>query len=91
MSDGEEARFDTLYPALGSNGNCELIEAMKVARDEEGCVSTDAHQRLSVEGLYAAGDIVAALDQISVAMGHGAVAATAMHNDLRAKDGQTAN
>jgi len=89
FEDGGEERYDTLYPALGSNGNCELIDAMKVAQDEDGCVPTDRHQRLKVDGLYAAGDIVAALDQISVAMGHGAIAATAMHNDLRNKDGKT--
>jgi thioredoxin reductase (NADPH) len=33
-----------------------------------------------VKGLYAAGDIVRGLDQIVVAMGHAAVAATHIHN-----------
>ena len=32
--------------------------------------------KTSIEGIWAAGDIVAGLDQISVAMGHAAVAAT---------------
>jgi thioredoxin reductase (NADPH) len=36
-----------------------------------------------VPGLYAAGDAVAALHQISVATGQAAIAATAMHNALR--------
>jgi thioredoxin reductase (NADPH) len=35
-----------------------------------------------VPGLYAAGDVVAALNQLSVAVGHAAVAATAIHNSL---------
>ena len=48
---------------------------------------TDGHQRLGLSGLYAAGDIVAGLDQISVAMGHAAIAATTLHNDLRTRDG----
>ena len=69
--------------------NKTIASSGEVAQDEDGCVPTDRHQRLKVDGLYAAGDIVAALDQISVAMGHGAIAATAMHNDLRQKDGQT--
>ena len=89
FEDGEDRRFDTLYPALGSTGNCELLDALDISLADEDCVPTDRHQRLKPEGLYAAGDIVAALDQISVAMGHGAIAATAMHNDLRKMDGQT--
>ncbi|MBE7196780.1 MAG: NAD(P)/FAD-dependent oxidoreductase, partial [Parafilimonas terrae] len=43
----------------------------------------------SREGIYAAGDIVYALDQISVAMGHAAIAATTLHNDLRAQEGRS--
>ena len=38
--------------------------------------------KTSIEGVWAAGDIVAGLDQISVAMGHAAVAATSIHNWL---------
>ena len=36
-------------------------------------------------GLYAAGDVVIGLDQISHAMGQGGVAATAIRNDLCAQ------
>ena len=43
------------------------------------------HQRTSVTGLYAAGDVVIGLDQISHAMGEGGVAATTIRNDLCAK------
>ncbi len=89
FEDGASQAFGTLYPALGSIGNCELLDAMDISLADEDCVPTDRHQRLNKHGLYAAGDIVAALDQISVAMGHGAVAATAMHNDLRKRDGKT--
>ena len=41
----------------------------------------------NVEGLYAAGDVVQGLDQISVACGQAAIAATAIHNRLRDRDG----
>jgi thioredoxin reductase (NADPH) len=41
------------------------------------------HQETSVEGLYAAGDVVRGLNQISVAQGEGAIAATHIHNRLR--------
>ena len=46
------------------------------------CVLVDSHQRTSVPGLYAAGDIVLGLDQISHAMGEGGVASTTIRNDL---------
>jgi thioredoxin reductase (NADPH) len=41
--------------------------------------------RTSVPGLYAAGDVVIGLDQISHAMGQGGVAATTIRNDLSAQ------
>ena len=49
---------------------------------ETGCILVDSHQRTSVPGLYAAGDVVLGLDQISHAMGEGGVAATTIRNDL---------
>jgi thioredoxin reductase (NADPH) len=48
----------------------------------DGCIPCDDHQRTSVQGLYAAGDVVRGLDQISHAMGEGGVAATTIRNDL---------
>ena len=50
--------------------------------NDDGCVGVDAHMRTSVEGVYAAGDLVIGLDQISNAMGQGGVAATTIRNDL---------
>ena len=46
------------------------------------CIIVDRHMRTSVPGLYAAGDVVIGLDQISHSMGQGGVAATAIRNDL---------
>lgn len=88
---GAAAQVDTLYPALGSRPNIALMDQLDLRTDPERCIVTDAHQRLGLRGLYAAGDVVAALDQISVAASHGAVAATAIHNDLRERDGQTSD
>lgn len=90
LEGGRSLAFDTLYAALGSNTNTELIDAMGLMLDGDACVLTDKHQRLGMRGLYAAGDVVSGLDQISVAMGQAAVAATTIHNDLRALDDQTA-
>ncbi|RSV35328.1 NAD(P)/FAD-dependent oxidoreductase [Sphingomonas sp. ABOLE] len=89
LIDDTELRFDTIYPALGSDTNNALARHLDIELSDDRCIVVDTKQRASMEGVYAAGDIVMALDQISVAMGHAAVAATAMHNDLRNRDGQT--
>lgn len=75
-------RFDSLYPALGSDINSVLAASLGAARSDEGCLIVDAHQRTNVARLYAAGDVVKGLDQISHAMGEGGVAATTIRNDL---------
>jgi thioredoxin reductase (NADPH) len=75
--------FDSVYPALGSDVRTELAAQIGAALSEgTGCVLVDSHQRTSVPGIYAAGDVVIGLDQISHAMGEGGVAATTIRNDL---------
>lgn len=74
--------FDSLYPALGSTINSQLARNLGASISDEGCLMVDTHQRTSVPGLYAAGDVVLGLDQISHAMGEGGVAATTIRNDL---------
>ncbi|MDE3747852.1 NAD(P)/FAD-dependent oxidoreductase [Methylobacterium radiotolerans] len=83
MRDGECRSFDALYSALGSDARSMLVHDLGTRLDDKGCVVTDEHQRSSTEGLFAAGDVVRSLDQISVAMGQAAIAATAIHNLLR--------
>lgn len=80
--EGTALGFDSLYPALGSDIRSELAEVVGAETSDEGCLMVDAHQRTSVSGLYAAGDVVLGLDQISHAMGEGGVAATTIRNDL---------
>ena len=79
---GKRLHFDTLYPALGSDIQSELAVSLGADVSEEGQVKVDLQQRTSIRGLYAAGDVVLGLDQISHAMGEGGVAATAIRNDL---------
>lgn len=74
--------FDAVYPALGSVIRSELAMMLGANGSEEGCLIVDDHQRTSVPGLYAAGDVAKGLDQISHAMGEGGVAATTIRNDL---------
>ncbi|MBA2918394.1 NAD(P)-binding protein [Sphingomonas sp. MAH-20] len=77
-----EHRFDSVYPALGSDIHSALARMLGIDLAPDGCIKVDAHQRASVAGVYAAGDVVKGLDQISHAMGEGGVAATTIRNDL---------
>jgi thioredoxin reductase (NADPH) len=78
-------RFEAVYPALGSIAHSDLARALDAEVTAEGCIKVDAHQRSSILGLYAAGDVVIGLDQISHAMGEAGVAATTIRNDLAAR------
>ncbi len=82
--DTVEARlsFDSIYPALGSVIRSELAVAAGARASEDGCLEVDSHQRTSIPGLFAAGDVVKGLDQISHAMGEAGVAATTIRNML---------
>jgi thioredoxin reductase (NADPH) len=75
-------KFDSIYPALGSEVHSDLAKGLGAAVTDDGCIKVDDHQRTSVPGLYAAGDVVSGLDQISHAMGEAGVAATTIRNDL---------
>lgn len=72
----------SVYAALGSDIRSELAARIGARLSEDGCVLVDNHQRTTVPGLYAAGDVVIGLDQISSAMGQAGVAATTIRNDL---------
>ena len=74
--------FDSVYPALGSVIRSELAVSLGAEATDDGCLVIDEHQRTSIAGLYAAGDVAKGLDQISHAMGEAGVAATAIRNDL---------
>ncbi|WP_462119401.1 NAD(P)/FAD-dependent oxidoreductase [Methylorubrum extorquens] len=77
---GEEHRFEVLYSALGLKLRSELALALGAKHDGTGALIVDEHNRTTVPGLYAAGGVVRGLDQVVVAMGHAAMAATDIHN-----------
>jgi thioredoxin reductase (NADPH) len=82
MADGQALAFDTLYPALGLTHATQLATRLGARASATGELEVDEHLQTSVPGLYAAGDVVAGLNQINVAAGHAAIAATAIHNCL---------
>ncbi len=81
--------FDVLYPALGSRPRNDLLHRLRLETSAAGKAAATAPFGTEIPGLYCAGDLVEGLDQISVAMGHGAVAATKAHNWLRDSDGES--
>jgi thioredoxin reductase (NADPH) len=82
LQDGRRLEFDMLYPALGLHHACELATALGARACEDGQLEVDRYQQTTIEGLYVAGDVAMDLNQISVAAGHAAIAATAIHNRL---------
>lgn len=82
LPDSTRHRFDTLYPVLGGDAQSTLATTLGARVDEAGELEVDAALQTTVDGLYAIGDVVSALNQISVAVGHAAIAATAIHNRL---------
>lgn len=85
MDDGSRQCFDTLHDAaVGVDPRTQAVDPVDAPLDERGNLVTESHCRASVAKLCAAGDEVGALDRISVAFGHAAVAATAVRNILLA-------
>ncbi|PBN43601.1 NAD(P)/FAD-dependent oxidoreductase [Sphingobium sp. D43FB] len=80
--DGATYRFDILYTAFGTSSQTKLARALGADMDMAGRLFVSEHQETSVKGLYAAGDLVRGLNQISVACGEAAIAATTVHNAL---------
>jgi thioredoxin reductase (NADPH) len=82
LAGGRLVELDILYPALGCDVRSSLALDLGAAATEIGNLRVDDKQQTSIDGLYAAGDVVTDLHQIGVAAGHAAIAATAIHNAL---------
>lgn len=83
LDGGGVCRFDSVYAALGSTPNTLLADALGATLGSDRRLFVDERQMTSVPGLYAAGDMVRGLNQISTAQAEAAIAATAIHNRLR--------
>lgn len=81
-ADGSSTAFDSVYPFMGSHTSAGIAAAVGAALSETGEILVDAQQMTSVPGLYAIGDVVSGLNQISVAVGQAAIAATCAHKRL---------
>lgn len=82
LSSGEELHFDVIYPMLGESPRSKLATQLGARCNNQGKLIVDRHQRTTVPGVYAVGDVVDELNQISVAAAHAAIASTDIHNRL---------
>ena len=83
LAPGREREFDVFYAALGCSPKSGLATALGAACDENGQLIVSSHCETSIPGLYAIGDVVRGLNQVVVAAGEAAIAATHIHNKLR--------
>ncbi|MET0856372.1 MAG: NAD(P)/FAD-dependent oxidoreductase [Telluria sp.] len=81
-ADGASREFDVMYPMLGETARSALAASLGAETADCDELVVDKFQCTSVPGLYAVGDVVQGLNQISVAAGQAAVAATRIHNTL---------
>ncbi len=79
---GRDYEFDVMYSALGVHYRSALATALGAETDEMGALTVGDHSETTIPGLYAAGDVTRGLNQIVVAMGQAARAATHIHNRL---------
>lgn len=79
---GDAHEADVFYPMLGEHARSTLAARLgaETAHCEELVV--DSHGATGVPGLYAIGDVTVGLNQIAVATGQAARAATHIHNRL---------
>lgn len=80
---GRTHEFDCLYLALGCEMQSRLAVSWGAAHDGDGNLIVDRHQQTSIDGLYAAGDVVRGLNQIAVAASEAAIATADIHRRLR--------
>jgi thioredoxin reductase (NADPH) len=82
MKTGERLKFDVLYPALGLKHLSELAAGLGADVEGDGQLVVTDHFETTVPNLFAVGDVASGLNQINVAAGQAAIAATEVHNRL---------
>lgn len=74
----------TVYVELGCKvRDAAFAQLRGLRKTKQGFLIVSYHQETSIPGLFAVGDCVNALAQVSVAAGQAAIAATRVHNELK--------
>jgi len=79
---GKSHVLDTVYPFLGCEPADSLFGDLGLKATDTGELQVDRYLQTNVERVYAIGDVASGLNQISVAVGHAAVAATHLNREL---------
>ena len=82
LKDGTSLSLSGLFVAMGKASAVDLARAAGILTGPHG-ITVDAQMQTNIEGVFAAGDCVGGLLQISKAVGEGAVAGMAMIAHLR--------
>lgn len=86
LDSGSHVRADAAYVMLGTEVPRAAVRGLTLKRGKDGFLIVNAQQETNVKGIYAVGDCVSGLSQISVAIGQAAIAATKLHAQLRAPE-----
>lgn len=86
FDDGTHISCEALFFSSGQSQKSDLFSMLGCQRDEEGLVVTQKKQCTSVCGVYLAGDADGDVQFAVVAAAEGAIAATAIHQDLLDQD-----
>ncbi|WP_226022800.1 NAD(P)/FAD-dependent oxidoreductase [Halomicrobium salinisoli] len=84
LADGTEREFLGGFAVYGLEYNNRLAADLGCDLADDGAVEADNEGRTSEDGVYAVGDVTHGQNQTPIAMGDGARAGIALHQDLRA-------
>ena len=79
---GEKYNIDGLFIALGTQSGASLASHLGLATDEKGYLIVDKNYMTNINHIYAGGDIIGGLLQVSKAVSDGANAAISIKKDL---------
>ena len=80
--DGSEVRCDAVLVHAPLHRRGDLPERLGLALTDAGLVAVDSEMRASVAGVYAAGDLAVAPQQVAIALGSGHLAGIAVTREL---------
>ena len=82
FKDGRHLPFKAIYARPHARQQSEIPEVLGCERNDHGCIQTDAFQKTSVPGIYAAGDCATVGRSLSVAIAAGGVAGAFLNKEL---------
>jgi thioredoxin reductase (NADPH) len=85
--DGSSLTFDAIYSALGIHPRADLAATLGIRLHDDRRIITDSHQRTTIEGCYAAGDIVTGSEPTRRRHGARGDRRVDIHNRLRRREG----